>query len=448
MAEKKSLVIEIKGLGRDFGRLTPLPLWYQLKNIYFGEAGEVRGRPHYHEEAFSDVKGIGKTAEGTLIVHAGDTLYINGTPVTQIGGNGPLKYDWLWRYTIISSGEESYIWNGQTIKKLTKAPSTVRSLATWGGAEKARVVFVSEDDPKTLWISAPFNPDDFGEVLTDPRGVADDIYTEGGKIWSFAHEIVGVVEFRGTLFVLSKDALYEVIPDSVEGVFLPGIRRVLEAGCLGGIKIPEAIAVLTRGGIFVGGGGGWERLLLTGVSNELLKMSSPVLSYDEKRRLFFVSSNEKPDSFVLSPTGGWTEWEGRIIQTTSTDKGYALKDSKLVSFVEGQSTTPYKITLQSGLDSFGTPSSPKRFLFLGVDMYSSVPAKVALDVKTQDIQTIRGVLKTALSGVSRVESYIGRQGVRGSITIRIENYGEIIINDTWLTYLEKKPKNYSTVVPL
>jgi outer membrane protein assembly factor BamB len=448
------------GYTPDYGSLVELPSWKKLYNCWLDSQKQLRGRPHLKHAAFDGIAGIGITHDKKLVVVSNGTVYIDSIPVAGISGVSRLSFDYQINRTIISTGGKPVLWDGTTSTVIQR--DNVFALATMGGAYKSRLYAVDTTDKKRIWASEALDPTDFAEsFLTDPRAIADDKKSTGGKFYGFSHDIIDIKEQEGKLIIFTEKAIYsltDAIEQNAENMaYFPSL--VMEVS----IDVYTAkMAKMTKGILFPNSTGVYayptvERIPMVGIERTIRKLLANAkchISLDPVRRLIYlVTDDDNPTTFVFHVDFQvWTLWDigikdlvvidDTIYIHATDDVLYTLEDNSFDGLI------PYDITIQSGLASFGNASVRKRFKTLAIEINSEEKLDYFLDIATENIDLDTVGMNELLQGTDRIDCYVGVQGERGSISMIFTNYGEFRLSNAIVNYLEKIPRMPMGISPL
>ena len=440
------------GYRPDYGNLVEVPGWRKLFNLYLDSEEQVYGRPHLKATGFSNITGIGISHDNQLVVASNGTLYIGNSPVAGITGSGRLSFDYQTDRTIVCTGGQPVLWDGINTKQIPR--TNIYSLATAGGAYKARLYAVDTENRKRLWVSEALDPSDFAETfLTDPSGIADDKKTSGGRFYGFSHDILDIREYDNKIVILTEKAFYSMVDaldNTIENVgYFPTLVREYD------IDVYDAKpARLTKALLFLNGTGiylypEFDRVPMTGIERTiraLLINGNSHISVDRMRRLIYLCPDDStPETYIFHVDWKmWTKWDIGIKDCvlidnvtyahTVDDNLYTLEDTKFAGLV------PYDITIQSGLSGFDNPSTRKRFKSLSVEFQSEDQFNYFLDILTEKIDLDSIAMNQLLDPTDRIDTNVGGQSERGSIICIFTNYGQFRLSNIMVNYAEKQPR--------
>lgn len=356
-----NLLGDFKGQQPD-NKYKPLPIWNVARNVYRDSDGMVVSRPFYFpvSQAHTEVQGMFYDADNKLVYIADGNVYRDFQLEFNTTPTAPIRFDISRLRTVVATGGVPFVWIDED--NYYALPYTnVKALATFQGATKLRLVFVTYDDPHRLYVTEIGDISDTGQVIIDPRGVANDEWTEGFSIKNIPYEIVDLAELNQRVMVFTKKGIIPLEPGINENGFAPSLENMIHTDVLD-VRVSR-----DEGQIHFLGPEGPKRLYfdkgfptfasypLTGIEKTLqdaLFESEAAITTDAMRGLLYVKPNNHDElTYVYNFSAEhWTEWDGMINDCVSVSgttyaglEGgtnlYELRDDAGVETIEGEIKT-------------------------------------------------------------------------------------------------------------
>ena len=451
----RNIIEKFEGQRPD-SEYAPLPAWHTFRNLWADQGKKIHSRPFYVPASgqHNEIQGMFYDSSNQLVFIADGTLYRNFTPEAEVSVTAPLRFDISRLRTVVATGGTPFVWIGPG-EYFPLPYQNVKALAAFVGVQKLRLAFTTYDDPHRLYITEIGDITDTGTVIVDPRGIANDEWTEGFSIKNLPYEIVDICELNGMILVIHKRGMFTVQPGVNENGFYPDIRERIDTEFL------DVRACRDEGQIHLLGPEGPKRIYfhegfptfntypLVGIEKTLqsaLIEAEAAVSVDTQRGLMFVKPNNGDDTTYVWHFNHqfWTEWDGCINDAISVagttyislEGGgylYRLDD-------EGNGSIATEIEMKTGITPILDEGLRKRLRYghihfdrlEGLEFYSESIAEVFLE--------------TVLPAYAEVEEnreaicYMGDQGELFCMAFCFRTRRRLTLNQLVIEFLVKHPR--------
>lgn len=434
------------------------PLWRNLDNLWITPPGILQSRPHlltYINEP--SAIGVGKTHDRKTIAVVNGKVFIDGNNVGVTAGTGPLSFSYTRDYTAFCCGADIKLWDGTTLTTLSH--TNVKCLAFAQGFNQRRLFFVKSDDLRTIWVTSPGNFEDVGMVLTDPLGIADDEYTEAGRIKGFPSDIIDIQEFTDELRIFCDTAIYTLNPNRYDEEgwrFTITKTWDIEVWDVKTKRYTSGILFLNGNGLnifSIGETGPFAQPLKSdGVYNTIRKQlveAEARIGIDHCRNLYLLKPNDTDDTWVFHVNGAvYTNWDVDFrdvigvdgVAYVATDASVALLDD------DGDGVSEFNILIRSGLTWLNSVRTRKRVKRFGANISFTRDINWSLEAYGDSIKDvpINYALLSSTSTIGNdialtedIEDYPGVRASAVSLEAAFKNKGKFNLNTFWLTFFDK-----------
>ena len=306
-----------------------LPQWNRLRNTWLDSQGRINNRPHYMpvSQHHSIVAGVLYNNDNGFMYIGDGVLYDSTSPESTIAGTSRPVFDVSRLRTIITAGSTPLVYQDEST--FYELPFTdVKSVATFIGAQKLRLVFVKSTEPNRLYVTAIGDLTDTGTVIIDPELIADDEYTEGFSIKNVPYDIIDMVELNNRIMIFTARGIFSLDPDIDENGFNPTLQKRIN------VEIVDSRVAKDEGQVWFIGTTGPMRLFfedgfptfrsLPMIGNKrtmlsALNHSQATINVDKTRDILFFKPNNADDrTFVFHFLHEvWHEWSGGIDDVVS-----------------------------------------------------------------------------------------------------------------------------------
>lgn len=437
----------------------PLPGWKRLRNLWVNSSGKIGSRPHYTPTSTlrSNIQGVLFNNANQLMYVADNTLYSSVEAETLISGGLFPRFDVHRTYTVITTGGKPILFqDGGSFSELPH--ENVKCLGTFQGAQKLRMVFCKSDDLNTLHFTTIGDLTDTGTVIVDPRGIADDEWTEGLTIRNLPFDIVDMQDLNNQIMLFTTRGIYSISdPDRIfeETGFIPELRKRIN------IEIVDTRTRKDEGQVWFLSPDGVKRLFfeegfptfsslnMEGIEKTILNApitSQSQINVDKIRKLVFLTLDTSSNvTYVFNMRGElWTSWDGMIQDSVSVagttyvtlaGQGYVYKlddtgigDSDFidVEFRTGLGPIPVdKVALRKRLRYLHTQYHKTGDLYFYIE---SVADEIITDVSPVWVKA---------DNSTRVVHYLGDQGELFSLSINFRTNRSVVFDEFLLDLLFK-----------